>query len=374
MKKLLSMTLVSVMSLSLLASCSSTETNTGSSSTGSTGSSSSGSSGTTTSSDINAGVFYYNYSDIYISTVRTNMDSLLNGAGFKFQNYDGNGNQATQIDQINTAIANGVNLLIVNAVDIAATEITNMASNAGIPIIYFNREVDDNCITDYANAAYVGTSSTEAGHLQGAMIGDYLLENYDDVDLNGDGVITYVMFKGQEGNVEADGRTRYSVEDADILLDEAGKPALQFYDANNSSKYLVDQGGNWSAQAASDYMNTILAEYSEANNNMIELVIANNDGMAEGAISSLQTVGFNTGSGKTVPIFGVDATDSAKQLISEGKMTGTIMQDPVAMSETIFGLVENVKNGDALMSNTDDLIVDEGVDKIRVPYSIYSGE
>ncbi len=121
-------------------------------------------------------------------------------------------------------------------------------------------------------------------------------------------------------------------------------------------------------------MNTILAEYSEANNNMIELVIANNDGMAEGAISSLQTAGYNNGDGgPTIPVFGVDATDSAKQLIGEGKMTGTIMQDAVGMADTICALVANVSGGAALMDNTDSYNVDEGVAKIRVPYGVYTG-
>ena len=49
----------------------------------------------------------------------------------------------------------------------------------------------------------------------------YLVENYDKVDLNGDGKISYVMFKGQEGNPEADYRTQYGVEDANAVLAEA---------------------------------------------------------------------------------------------------------------------------------------------------------
>ena len=63
----------------------------------------------------------------------------------------------------------------------------------------------------------------------------------------------------------------------------------------NSNNYLVDQNGQWSSAAATDYMSTILAQYSEANNNMVELVIANNDEMALGAISALQAAGYNNG-------------------------------------------------------------------------------
>ena len=97
------------------------------------------------------------------------------------------------------------------------------------------------------------------------------------------------MFKGQNANPEAEYRTQYAVEDCDAALEAAGKPALTFYDANNADKFLVDRNGTWSAQASNEYMTTILSEYTEANNNMVELVICNNDGMAEGAIDALNT-------------------------------------------------------------------------------------
>ena len=157
-------------------------------------------------------------------------------------------------------------------------------------------------MNSYEKCAFVGTNAPEAGHMQGQMVGEYLLENYDTVDLNGDGVISYVMFKGQEGNAEAEARTQFGVEDANAVLTAAGKPELAYYNASATDKYLVDQGGKWSAQAANDYMATILPEYSEANGNMVELIICNNDGMAEGAVSALQGAGYNTGDGKTIPV------------------------------------------------------------------------
>lgn len=332
-----------------------------------------------TAEELNVGVFYYTFADAYITTVRTAMDEKLNAAGIKFNNYDGANTQSTQLDQINTAITNGVNLLIVNIVETsspdAAQQACDAAKTAGIPIIFFNREVSNDVVNSYDNCAFVGTDAAEAGHMQGEMIGDYLLENYDTVDLNGDGQISYVLFKGQEGNAEAEMRTQYAVEDANMKLTAASKPELVFYNAGNTDKYLVDQTGGWSAQAATDYMTTILAEYSEANSNMVELVIANNDGMAEGAISALQSAGYNTGAdgSTTIPVYGVDAMDSAVQKIKEGQMTGTVKQDGDGMAETIVTLVKNIQSGAALMDNTADFNVDEGVDKIRVPYAKITG-
>lgn len=366
MKKTLAILLSAVMVLALLAGC------------GEQKQPDNDNQGNTDASELNVGVFYYDFSDVYISSVRNSMNSQLDAMGVKYNNFDGAGNQAQQTDQINTAIANGANLLIVNIVETsspdAAQNAVEAARTAGIPIIFFNREVADEVVNSYDKCAFVGTNAPEAGHMQGQLVGEYLLAHYDEVDLNGDGQITYVMFKGQEGNAEAEARTQFGVEDANAVLTAAGKPELVYYNASATDKYLVDQNGKWSAQAANDYMATILPEYSEANGNMVELIICNNDGMAEGAVSALQGAGYNNGESKTIPVFGVDATDSAKQLINEGKMTGTIKQDAEGMASTILNLVSSVKDGGNLMDNTASFNVDEGVAKIRVPYATYTGE
>ncbi len=365
MKKLLALLLAAAMTFSLVACSSGTEEATDTEAT--------------TGTEQNVHVFYYNYSDTYISTVRAALDEDLETAGYEYTNHDGAGSQTTQTEQIQTAIAGGATILAVNLVDTgsasAAQAIVDMAAEKDIPVVFFNREVADEVITAYEKSNFIGTNASEAGHMQGELVGNYVLENYDMVDLNGDGVISYVMFKGQEGNPEADTRTQYGVEDADAVLTEAGKPALEFYDAANTDKFLLDQGGNWSAAAAQDHMATLLTQYNDENGNMVELVIANNDGMAEGAISALQTIGYNlAGEEMMIPVFGVDATDAAKALIADGIMAGTIKQDAEGMaggiSDSIKGFAEN---GD-IMSMLGNYNIDATVNKIRIPYQVYTGE
>ncbi len=382
MKKFLALALAASMSMAVLAGCSapasSTAGSTAASTAGSAAASTAGSTeGTTAASSLKVDVFYYDFSDVYISTVRAAMDEQLKAMGIEPKNWDAAGSQPTQTDQVKTAIADNSDLLIVNIVETStsdpAKDIVEAARAADIPVIFFNREVADNeVINSYDKCAFVGTNAPDAGHMQGEMIGNYLMENYDTVDLNGDGTISYVMFKGQEGNAEAEARTQYAVEDANKILTEGGKPELAYYDANASTKYLVDAQGKWSAQAANDYMVTLLGSYNKDSNNMVELIICNNDGMAEGAISALQNVGYNKGEGSTIiPVFGVDATDSAKKLIKEGNMAGSIKQDAVGMASTINTLVKNVQDGAELMANTDQFTVDSDVAKIRVPYAMY---
>lgn len=322
-------------------------------------------------------VFYYTYSDTYISSVRTAMDSLLKNAGLQFQNYDANGNQTTQTEQVTTAIAKGSSALIVNVVDTgsndAAQNIVDQAKAANIPVIFFNRSVEESVVSSYEKCAFVGTDYEMAGHMQGEMIGKYLVENFAKLDLNGDGKISYVMFKGQEGNMEAIARTQYGVEDADKALTAAGKPQLSFYDASNTKKYLVDQNGLWSSAAATDYMSTILAQYSESNNNMVELVIANNDEMALGAVSALQTAGYNKSGAKVIPVFGVDATDAAKDAIKNGSMIGSIKQDAEGMAKVITTVVQNLLDGKSTFEgvNADDVV---GTWRVNIPYATFTAE
>lgn len=330
----------------------------------------------TPSGDGEVSVFYYTYGDDYISTVRAALDKDLEEAGINYVDYDGANNQTQQTEQVQTAIAKGSKCLVVNLVDTAsqdaATNIVEQAEAAGIPVIFFNRSVDEEVVTAYDNAAFVGTDYEMAGKMQGDMIGNYLNANYETVDLNGDGVISYIMLKGQEGNAEADARTQYGVENADAKLAEEGHEALAYFKSDASTKYELDKDGAWSAAEGTNIVQNALSQYNEANNNMIELVIANNDGMALGALSALQNEGYNNGEGTTIiPIFGVDALEDAKARIDEGNMTGTIKQDGEGMAAAICTMVQNMMAGKDKFEGLDAENV-IGTWRINIPYSEYT--
>ena len=322
-------------------------------------------------------VFYYTYSDTYISSVRGAMDKALDRMGISYHNYDANSNQSTQTEQIDTAITKGTSLLIVNIVDTgsddAAKTIISKAKNADIPIIFFNRSVSETVVKSYEKCIFVGTDYEMAGHMQGEMIGNYVAENFNAIDLNNDGKISYCLFKGQQGNAEAEARTRYSVEDARRILQSKNMGDLVFYDKANSNGYLVDQDGNWSNAAANNYMKTILSGYSEQNENMVELIIANNDEMALGAISALNEAGYNKEGGKVIPVFGVDATEAAKAKIDSGAMTGTVKQDAEGMAETITAIAKNYMEGKSATDGIDKNYL-LGDWRVNIPYSSYIKE
>ena len=332
-------------------------------------------------------VFWYEESDVYLSSVRDALNKELDALGVTYDNQFAANDQAKQLDQIKTAIAGGSNVLVVNQVTSGASDtaedILNIAGD--IPVVFFNRAIGTEgselpVLEGHANACFIGTDAPAAGHMQGKMIGEYLVANYDAVDVNGDGEISYAMMKGQEGNVEAIYRTQYGVEDANKVLEEAGKPVLKYFDASNTDCYQVDQDGAWSAKAAKEYMDTNFVTYNESSKNMIELVICNNDGMAEGVVASLQEKGYNKEGAHVVPVFGVDATDNAKALIADGAMIGTIKQDAEGMAAAIAQTVKAIAAGttpvEALAGLSDERfsIAEDSTSKLFVAYAPYTGE
>ena len=70
-------------------------------------------------------------------------------------------------------------------------------------------------------------------------------------------------------------------------------------------------------------------------------------------------------------MFGVDATDSAKQLINEGKMTGTIKQDAEGMAKAISTIAQNFINDKKTFDDIDsDNVV--GTWRVNIPYATYT--
>lgn len=370
---LLATALVSIICL-MLSACAQTSARNGSSSSGAP------------VEDFVASVFYYDYDDVYIGSVRNALTADLASKRITYHEYDANHDQIAQNTQIDKAIADGASILIVNIVNSGSAERTDVicqkAASAHIPLVFFNRPIEEEgyegVILDYYdNVAFVGTDSAEAGHLQGKMIGEYLTEHYDEVDLNGDGRISYAMFKGEAANAEAIYRTVYSVEDANAILERAGYPVLTYFDPTSVDKFQLDLTGPWTRESAESYMTTNLVHYNEESGNMIELVIANSDSMAEGAIDALQTFGYNLGThgSTTIPVFGVDASAAGRELIAEGIMTGTIAQDAQAMADCIAQMTENAKNGKDLFEGMDSYPRDTEFGRERMivlPYSIYS--
>lgn len=336
--------------------------------------------------DFNAAVFYYDFSDAYVASVRSILNNMLVKSQITYTEFDAGSSQSMQNSQIEAAISGNAKLLIVNLVDAGSSDASDAiclkASRRGIPVIFFNRSVeadgDEGVVLNYYDdVAFVGTNPSEAGHLQGKMIGEFLVEHFEDTDLNHDGSISYTLFKGEARNAESIYRTKYAVEDANAILEKAGFEKLEYFDAKSVDKYQLDLTGKWSLDSAKSYMMSNLSMFNADNKNMIELVISNNDYMALGAIEALQAVGYNLPNdteSRVIPVFGVDAIDLAKKLIEHGVMSGTVVQDAEGMAKCIDSIANNIQEGRDMLDGTQDYMYDEvhGLhNKLYIPYAIY---
>ena len=300
------------------------------------------------------GVAIYKYDDTYISTVRQAIEKEARGKAELLIN-DGKGDQGTQNDQIDLLIQKGVDALLVNIVDVgAANTIVQKAKAADIPVIFFNREPAEDVLKAYDKARFVGTNAKDAGIIQGEIIADaWKTGKYD---TNKDGVMQYVMLKGEPDNPEAVLRTEYSIKTAEEKGVKTQELALQI--------------ANWDTEQANRAMEAWLSKFGDK----IEFAVANNDGMAQGVISALQAIGYNKGDeNKYIPVVGVDATDAAKDLIQKGYMTGTVLQDGNAMGKALVDIALNVTAGNEFIENLDNEYDETGV-SVRIPYSPYVGE
>ena len=302
------------------------------------------------------GVLIYKYDDTYISTVRNAIEKY--GADIlDITMQDGKGDQATQNDQVDVFLAKGVDALVVNMVDAAAAQgVVDKAKDADIPVVFFNREPAAEVLKSYDKAVFIGTNAADAGIMQGELIAK-IWGDGSVYDLNKDGVIQYLMFQGEPDNPEAIARTEYSVSKAKEL-------GLEMELAN---EIIVC---NWDTACAQSSMEALINKGVN-----VELVIANNDGMAEGVINALVADGKNTGEedAQVIPVVGVDATDAAIELITKGKMAATVKQDGDAMGKAIVDIVLNVATGKAPLEGTEYEFDDSGV-AVRIPYAPFDIE
>ena len=127
---------------------------------------------------------------------------------------------------------------------------------------------------------------------------------------------------------------------------------------------------NWDEATARQAMQAALAAHEK----QIELVIANNDSMALGAIAALAERGYNTGDKtKFIPVVGVDATPQAMAAIQKGVMSATVKQDGEAMAAAVAALTLNAVAGKAFLDGTP-YSWDASGRAIRIPYSLYAVE
>ena len=236
------------------------------------------------------------FDDNFLTVLRNGMISYAESLDdVDIQIEDAQNDVGKQLNQIQNFIASGVDAIVVNPVDTDATvAMTNAAADAGVPLVYVNREpinVDD--LPD--NQAFVASNEVESG----------TLETFEICKLLG-GKGKAVVLMGELSNQAARQRT------ADI------HDVLEL-EMCNRIEIVEEQSGNWKRTEGADLMTNWLSAGVE-----FDAVIANNDEMAIGAIQAMKAAGISM---DDVIVGGVDATQDALAAMAAGDLDVTVFQD-----------------------------------------------
>ena len=170
----------------------------------------------------------------------------------------------------------------------------------------------------------MGCDAAQSGTFQGELI----LETANKGDINGDGVISYIMIQGDPENIDAQLRTQYSVK----ALTDAGMEV----------KELDLQRGDWDQNKGQEICQNDLTKYGAE----VEVVFCNNDAMALGALQAIEAA--NRVVGQDIYLVGVDALSDALTQVKAGKMTGTVLNDAASQAAKAIEVMEMLLNGQAV--------------------------
>ena len=325
MKKLLAIVLVACLALSLVACGGAASSSTAASTAAS---SAAASTAEKTEGGAKVGVCIYKFDDNFMTLYRQELETYLKDKGCEVTVVDGKNDQAEQTNQINTFIANGVDVLVVNVVQSsAAATVIDLAKAADIPVIFINREPTAEDMALWDKIAYVGADARQSGTFQGEIIA--ATENKG--DFNGNGTVDYVMIVGDPENVDAQYRTEFSIK----ALTDAGLKVNK----------LFEQRGDWDQAKGQELAATALSQFGDE----IDVIFCNNDGMALGAYQAITAAGRTVG--KDIYLVGVDALEECQAMVKDGTMTGTVLNDHIGQSHKAADVALDAVAGKALEKN-----------------------
>lgn len=299
------------------------------------------------------GAGIYSASDNFNSYIGKSITNTAKGI-MKTNVEDGQNDQSTQNNQVDTMLAKGAKVVALSVVDVtAAPTIIDKAKEAGnIPVIFFNKEItDESVMQSYDKAYFVGSTGVDYGaSIQGQMVADAWKKN-PKLDKNGDGKIQMVYLMGDPGHTASQPRADYV------------KKAIK--DAGIDYEVLAEDTGMWVTATAKDKMDAWISKYGDE----VEFIIAANDAMALGALTSIEAAGFNTkgtDSDKYIPVIGIDALPEMLDKIKSGEVIGSVLQDAKTQGEVIVKMAKNLADGkdplDGLQFKLDEKKA------VRIPY------
>ena len=237
---------------------------------------------------------------------------------------------ATQVSQIENMITRGVDALIIGAIDgEALTEVLNLASSEGVPVIAYDRLI--------MNSEHVSYYVTFDNFLVGETQGNFIIE---ELGLrHGNGPFNIELFGGSPDDNNAH---IFNAGAMSVLQEFIDTGALNVRSGQVAFNQVAIQG--WSTSNAQTRMDNLLSAHYTAEE--LHAVLSPNDSIALGIVSSLESLGF--GSNRPMPIVtGQDADLANVQHILNGMQSMTVFKDTRVLAEAATQMVDAILNGNA---------------------------
>lgn len=257
-----------------------------------------------------------NFDDNFQTVLRESAKTHAEQLGHSIQIEDAREDVGMQLSQIQNFIASDVDAIIIAPVSAAATpQITKMAEAAGIPLIYVNRRPAD-LETLGDKSAFVGSDETWSGTLQAF-----------EVCKQAAGTGKAVMLMGTLSN------------EAAVTRSEDVREVLKL-SMCNGIELVAEQEAKWQRTEANNVVANWLSSGLDFN-----IVFANNDEMALGALQALKAAGVNM---DDVLVAGVDATDDALASLSQDELDVTVFQNAKGQATGAVDAAVNAMSGEVL--------------------------
>ncbi len=228
-----------------------------------------------------------------------------------------------QIDAAKKFIQDGVDYLLLSAAETTGWDsVLQDAQTEGIDVILFDRTIDAD------ESLYVAS-----------VVSDMAKEGETAVTwLEGQGLDEYnvIHIQGVMGSAAQVGRTG--------ALDE--KVA-----ANDNWNLVVQQTADWNAEKAQQIVQSVIDSGEEFN-----VIYAENDDMAKGAVAALDAKGISHGVGKDVIVMGFDCNKWALEELLAGNWNYDGQCNPF-QSEYLLDIINKLEAGEELEEKT--IIMDE---------------
>lgn len=240
------------------------------------------------------------------------MKAAIEAAGDEYISSDAESSSAKQLTDIESLISQGANALIINAWDKDAIgPAIEAAAAEGIPVVGYDRLIED------ARTFYLTFDNIGVGRIIAESV----------VAAKPDG--NYAIIKGDPGD-----------PNAGFLLQGMMGVIQAAVDAGTIKIVGESFSDGWKPENAQKNMEQILT----ANNNAVDAVLAQNDGMAGGAIAALAAQGLN------ISVGGQDGDLAAINRVARGTQTVSVWKDSRQLGKAAGEIASALAGGAALDS------------------------